>query len=67
MIETLIGLLVLFLILAVVYWIAQLAAQHFGAPAFVLQVFGLILALVFLLALLRAVGVVAGGPLRLGP
>ena len=67
MIESLISLLVLFLVLAVIFWIAKLAVVHFGAPAVVLQVVGLILALIFVLALLRSIGVVTGGAWRLCP
>jgi hypothetical protein len=67
MIEALISLLVLFIVLAVVFWIAKLIVEYFGMPAVILQVLGLILALVMLLAVLRAVGVVAGGAWRLYP
>jgi hypothetical protein len=62
MVTVLINLLVVLLILSVVFYIVRLAAGQFGAPAFVVQIVGLILGLVFLLYLLRALGVVAAWP-----
>lgn len=57
MIEALIQLLVVVLILAVVYWVASVVLTHFGAPAFMLQILGVILALLFVLALLSFLNV----------
>jgi hypothetical protein len=56
MIGILISLLITLLILGIIYWIAQMACSHFGAPPFVTQVIGLILLLIFLLYLLNAFG-----------
>jgi hypothetical protein len=53
-----IGLLVLLLVLVVVFWIVKRAGEYFGAPPIVVELAGIILALVFILACLRAVGVV---------
>jgi hypothetical protein len=39
--------------LVIVYYIASLACTHFGAPPVILQIIGLILLLVFLLAVLN--------------
>jgi hypothetical protein len=53
MISLLIQLLVILLVLVIVYYIASLACSHFGAPPVILQIIGLILLLVFLLAVLN--------------
>jgi hypothetical protein len=53
MISLLIQLLVILLVLVIVYYIANLACTHFGAPPVILQIIGLILLLVFLLAILN--------------
>ena len=58
MIETLIYLLILFLVLAVVWYVVKLVAGHFGAPAIIVQVAGLVL---FLIWLLYAVRMLTGG------
>jgi hypothetical protein len=42
--------------LAVTFYIVKLAADYFQAPAFILQITGAILFLVFLAALLHAFG-----------
>ncbi|HJY46687.1 MAG TPA: hypothetical protein VJ301_18885 [Propionibacteriaceae bacterium] len=56
MLEALIQLLILLVVLAVIFYIAKLAATHFGVPPIIVQLIGLILGLVFLLAALRAFG-----------
>jgi hypothetical protein len=53
MISLLIQLLIILLVLVIVYYIANLACTHFGAPPVILQIIGLILLLVFLLAILN--------------
>jgi hypothetical protein len=58
MITTLIGLLVVLLVLFIVWYIVRIAAGHFGLPEPIVQIIGLILALVFLLYVLNAFGVV---------
>ena len=57
MIATLIHLLVVLLLLVIVYYILNLAAGFFGAPAPVMQIVGLILLLIFLLYVVRALGI----------
>jgi hypothetical protein len=52
-ITVLIQLLLVLLVLAIVYYIAKLACTHFGAPPVILQIIGLILLLVFLVAILN--------------
>jgi hypothetical protein len=52
-ITLLIQLLIVLLVLVIVYYIASLACTHFGAPPVILQIIGLILLLVFLLAVLN--------------
>jgi hypothetical protein len=66
MIALLIQALILLLILAIVFWIIRLAAVHFGAPAIVINIVGLILLLIFLLYFLNAMGLTSGSwkPLR---
>lgn len=54
MIEALIGLLILFLVLAIIWYVAKLVAGHFGAPGVIVQALGLILFLIWLLAAIRA-------------
>jgi hypothetical protein len=56
MISLLIQLLLVLLVLAIIYYIAKLACTHFGAPPIILQIIGLILLLVFLLAAVNAIG-----------
>ena len=56
MIEALMGLLITFSVLAVFFWIAKLAAKHFEIPYVFVQIVGVIFALIFLLALLSALG-----------
>jgi uncharacterized membrane protein len=56
MIEILIQLLILFVILAVIWYVIRLVAGHFGAPAIFVQVAGIILFLIWLLAAVRAFG-----------
>ena len=56
MIAVAIHLLIALLILLVVWYILKIAAAQFGMPAFVVQIAGLILALIFLLYALRALG-----------
>ena len=58
MISALIGLLVVLLVLFIVWYILRLAASHFGLPDVVIQIIGLILALIFLLYVMNALGVV---------
>jgi hypothetical protein len=53
MISLLIQLLVILLVLVIVYYIASLACAYLGAPPPILQIIGLILLLVFLLAVLN--------------
>ena len=65
MIEILIHVLVLFAVLAVLFWIVKLGVEHFGAPPVLVQIVGLVFVLIFLLGALRAFGIVAGGPWRL--
>jgi hypothetical protein len=48
------------LMLAVTFYIVQLAADYFQAPAFILKITGAILFLVFLAALLHAFGLGPG-------
>lgn len=71
MLGTLIQLLVLGLILAVVFWVIQLILGHLGAPPFIAQILGVILILIFLLAILAAFGLTPApmkfGALRLFP
>jgi uncharacterized membrane protein len=55
-IEILIQLLILFVVLAVIWWVIRLVAAHFGAPAIIVQVAGLILFLIWLLYAVRAFG-----------
>jgi hypothetical protein len=64
MISALIGLLVVLLVLFIVWYIFRLAATHFGLPEVMIQVVGLILALIFLLYLIQALGVVVRVPWR---
>lgn len=66
MIATLIQLLVLFILLAAIYYIVKIGAGHFGVPGPIIQIVGLILGLVFLLAALSAFGIVPYGLGRLG-
>lgn len=56
--------LIVLLVLAAIYWVANLGVTAFGLPAIVLQIIGAILGLVFLLFLLRLVlhGPVKGWP-----
>jgi hypothetical protein len=61
MIGTLVSLLVLFIVLAVIYYIVSLGAGHFGVPGTIVQIVGLILGLIFLLAALSAFGVAPAG------
>jgi hypothetical protein len=58
MIEALIYLLILFVVLAVIWYVVKLVAGHFGAPAILVQVVGLIL---FLIWLLYAIRLLTGG------
>lgn len=60
MIGMLINLLVLFVVLAVVYYIVRLGAEHFGAPPVILQVTGLILGLILFLWVLQEFRVITG-------
>lgn len=62
MIPTLIGILVALLILIVVWYIVRIAATQFGLPEAVVQIVGLILALIFLLYVLQAMGVAVRWP-----
>jgi hypothetical protein len=57
MIQTLIYLLVVLLVLFVVWYIVRLAAGYFQLPEPIVQIVGLILALVFLLYVLNAFGI----------
>ena len=57
MIPALIGILVALLILFVVWYIVRIAATQLGLPDAVVQIIGLILALIFLLYVLQALGV----------
>lgn len=61
MIASVIQLLVLLIVLAVVYYIVKLGAGHFGVPAVIVQMVGLILGLIFLLAALSAFGIMPAG------
>ncbi len=61
MIAVLIQLLVLFIVLAVIYYIVSVGAGYFGVPAAIIQIIGLILGLIFLLAALSAFGVMPYG------
>jgi hypothetical protein len=61
MVQGLISLLVVVLILCVLWYIVKLLAAHFGAPPVVVQITGLILALVVILAVLRLIGAVPAG------
>jgi hypothetical protein len=56
MIEAVISLLVLFLVLACIWWVIRLVASHFGAPYIFIQVAGIILFLIWLLYAVRALG-----------
>ena len=56
MIEILIQLLILFLVLAVIWYVVKLVAAHFGAPGIIIQVVGLVLFLIWLLYAVRALG-----------
>jgi len=64
MIPALIGILVALLILFVVWYIVKIAAAQFGLPEAVVQIVGLILALIFLLYVLTAMGVAWPGRVR---
>ena len=60
MIAILIQALVVLLVLCVAFYIIRIAATHFGVPAVFVQILGLILALIFLLWVLRLAGVSVG-------
>lgn len=62
MLTALISLLVCLVVLIVVFYIVRLAAGHFGLPPVVVQIIGLILALVFLLYALRLFGLMGHLP-----
>ena len=57
MIPALIHVLVVLLILFVVWYVVRIAAAQFGLPTAVVQIVGLILALIFLLYVLQIMGV----------
>jgi len=57
MIEGLIQLLVLVLVLAVLFYVARLVVAQFGGPPILLQIVGIIFALIVVLALLQLAGV----------
>jgi hypothetical protein len=57
MIEGLVQILVLVLILVVLLYVARLLVAYFGGPAIILQIVGVIFALIVVLALLQLVGV----------
>jgi hypothetical protein len=58
MIAALIQVLVLLLVLAIVFYIARLVIVQFGLPPVLLQIVGLILLLILVLALLNWLGAV---------
>jgi hypothetical protein len=57
MIEGLLQILVLVLILVVLFYVARLIVAQFGGPPILLQIMGVIFALIVVLALLQLVGV----------
>jgi hypothetical protein len=61
MLLVLLNILAWLLILVVIFYIVKLAVDYFQGPHIVLQIFGLILLLVFLVIVLSLLGV--GGPL----
>jgi hypothetical protein len=60
MIPALIQFLIAVLVVVIVFYIIKLVATHFGAPPLVVQLVGLILALILILLLLQAVGGIPG-------
>jgi hypothetical protein len=56
MVEGLISVLVLLLVLVIVWYIVKIAVAQFGAPPAVLQIVGLILLLIFVVAMLSMLG-----------
>ena len=67
MIGFLIQFLILLLVLLIVFWIVKLVAAQFGAPPIVVQICGLILLLILILALLNMAGALPGARWRLYP
>lgn len=55
MLEGLLQLLLVLIILVVAWYIIQLGATHFGAPAILVQILGLIFLLIFLIYALQIV------------
>lgn len=64
MISTLISVLVVLLVLFIIWYVVKLAGDQFGVPPVIIQIVGLILALIFLLFILNAVGVAVPGVWR---
>jgi hypothetical protein len=54
MIAALIHILILLVVLVIAFYILKLVATHFGLPQVVVQIIGLILALILLLYVLNA-------------
>jgi len=62
LIGLLVNLLILLLVLGVIFWIARLIVGHMGLPPIVLVIVEVILALIFLIWILGAAGLVTPWP-----